>query len=191
MLHRADCKAGDHVVITGASGGVGSATIQLAKRRGAHVTGITNIAKIDAVRSVGADRVVTHTNDLLATVGENAFDIAVDNVAGDSFPQMLKLLKRRGQYVSSGAIAGPIVSLDLRDLYLKDITMIGTTAWDEPVFQNLVSYIENGDIRPLLAKTFPLSDIVSAQEEFIKKSHVGNFVLLPTQTMHTHRVSHE
>jgi hypothetical protein len=67
----------------------------------------------------------------------------------------------------------------MRDFYLKDLTMIGCTAWDEPVFPNLVSYIENGEIRPLLAKTFPLERIVDAQRAFIEKKHVGKFVLIP------------
>jgi NADPH:quinone reductase-like Zn-dependent oxidoreductase len=67
----------------------------------------------------------------------------------------------------------------MRDFYLKDLTMIGCTAWDEPVFPNLVSYIENGEIRPLLAKTFPLERIVDAQRAFTEKKHVGKFVLIP------------
>jgi NADPH:quinone reductase-like Zn-dependent oxidoreductase len=67
----------------------------------------------------------------------------------------------------------------MRDFYLKDLTLIGCTAWDEPVFPNLISYIEGGEIRPLLAKTFPLVQIVDAQREFLEKRHVGNFVLIP------------
>ena len=72
-----------------------------------------------------------------------------------------------------------MVSLDMRDFYLKDLTLIGCTAWDEPVFPNLVGYIERGEIRPLLAKTFPLEAIADAQREFLEKRHVGNIVLLP------------
>jgi NADPH:quinone reductase-like Zn-dependent oxidoreductase len=67
----------------------------------------------------------------------------------------------------------------MRDFYLKDLTLIGCTAWDEPVFPNLVSYIENGEIRPLLAKTFPLERIVEAQIASTEKKHVGKFVLIP------------
>ena len=92
---------------------------------------------------------------------------------------MLKVLKRGGRYVSSGAIAGPMVTLDMRDMYLKDITLIGCTAWDEPVFSNLISYIEAGEIQPLLAKTFPLDQIAHAQKEFMEKKHIGKFVLIP------------
>ena len=128
---------------------------------------------------LGADAVVTRDEDLRERMADDSVDVVVDNVAGEQFPTLLKILKRRGRYVSSGAIAGPIVSLDMRDMYLKDITLIGCTGWDEPVFPNLVRYIERGEIRPLLAKTFPLADIAAAQEAFMQKTHIGNFVLLP------------
>jgi NADPH:quinone reductase-like Zn-dependent oxidoreductase len=179
MLHRAKVGPNDFVLVAGASGGVGSATIQLAKRRGATVTGITSPDKAGELRDLGADVVVERGCDLVSILGERSVDVVVDNVAGPAFPQMLKVLKPGGQYVSSGAIAGPIVELDMRDMYLKDITLIGCTGWDEPVFPNLVSYIERNEIRPLLAKTFPLKDIAKAQEEFLQKKHFGNFVLIP------------
>lgn len=179
MLHRAGCGASDHVFVTGASGGVGSAVIQLAKRRGAMVTALTSRSKIDAVRGIGADRVVMRDEDLRAALGADSVDLVVDNVAGEGFPALLTLLRRGGRYASSGAIAGPVVSLDLRDMYLKDITMFGTTAWDKPVFPNLVSYIEAGEIRPLLAGTWPLAEIVAAQTELVRRAHIGNFVLIP------------
>ena len=108
-------------------------------------------------------------------------DVVVDNVAGPGFPTLLKILRRGGSYVSSGAIAGPIVQLDMRDMYLKDITLFGSTGWDEPVFRSLISYIERGEIRPLLAKTFPLDRIADAQAEFMEKRHFGNFILIPPQ----------
>lgn len=179
MLHRANVSSDDHVLVTGASGGVGSATVQLAKRRGAKVTAICGAAKMDDVQALGADRVVDRNADLLVAIGDNAVDVVVDNVAGPSFPVMLKMLRRGGRYVSSGAIAGPMVDLDMRDMYLKDILLIGCTAWDEPVFPDLVSYIERGEIRPLVAKTFPLSQIAEAQRQFMDKTHFGNFVLVP------------
>ena len=74
------------------------------------------------------------------------------------------------------------MKIDLRQLYLKDIKLIGTTAWDEPIFNNLINYIENNEISPLVAKTFPLEEIVQAQTEFLKKQHFGKFVLIPEKT---------
>jgi NADPH:quinone reductase-like Zn-dependent oxidoreductase len=179
MLHRAGVSRGDHVLVAGASGGVGSATVQLALRRGANVTAICSTAKADAVRSLGASQTVDRDGSVVDLLGDNSVDVVVDNVAGDGFAAMLKVLRRGGKYVSSGAIAGPVVALDMRDMYLKDITLIGCTAWDAPVFPDLVSYIERGEIKPLLAKTFPLADIAAAQQEFMRKEHVGNFVLIP------------
>ncbi len=179
MLHRAMVTEGEHVLIAGASGGVGSATVQLAKRRGAIVTAIAGKAKLEKVQAIGADQVIARNDDILGCLGEKSMDVVVDNVAGADFWRMLKVLKRSGRFVSSGAIAGPLVELDMRDLYLKDLMLIGCTAWDEPIFPNLVSYIEKGEIKPLLAKTFPLKRIVEAQKEFAEKKHVGKFVLIP------------
>ena len=134
---------------------------------------------MEQVRSIGSDSVVDRDEDIVARLGENSVDVVVDNVAGPAFGGMLKVLKRGGRYVSSGAIGGPLVTLDMRTFYLKDLTLIGCTAWDEPVFPNLITYIERGELRPLVAKTFPLERIADAQREFLEKKHVGNFVLIP------------
>ncbi len=179
MLHRAKVSRGDHVLVTGASGGVGSAVVQLAQRRGATICAVVGKSKIDAVANLGVERIIERGTDLITTLGETSVDVIVDNVAGRGFTPLLKLLRRGGRYVSSGAIAGPMVSMDMRDFYLKDLSLIGCTAWDEPVFPNLVSYIERGEIIPLLAKTFALEDIALAQQAFLKKEHFGNFVLVP------------
>jgi NADPH:quinone reductase-like Zn-dependent oxidoreductase len=178
MVHRAQVKAGDHVLVAGATGGVGSATVQLAKRRGATVTAIAGASKATTIEALGADRVLIRGQSIVDALGEKSVDVVIDNVAGEDFHQMTQVLKTGGRYASSGAIAGPIVSLDMRVFYLKDLTLIGCTAWDEPVFGNLVRYIEAGELKPLVAKTFPLSDIVTAQQEFVTKAHVGKFVLL-------------
>ncbi len=182
MIHRAGVRQGMRVLVAGASGGVGSAAVQLAKRRGAHVIGITTPTKAAEVRTLGADEVIPRGSDPAEALGKASVDVVVDNVAGPGFPAMLNVLKRGGRFVSSGAIGGPIVELDMRVFYLNDLTLIGCTGWDEPVFPNLMSYIERGEIRPLLARTWPLERIASAQQEFLKKTHVGNFVLIPPPT---------
>lgn len=180
MVHRAGVKAGMRVLVPGASGGVGSALVQLLKRRQVEVIAVTSASKIDEISRIGADRVLARDADLVEVLGAESIDAVIDNVAGPGFSIMLKLLRRGGRYVTSGAIAGPIVSLDLRDMYLKDIMLIGCTAWDEPVFPNLITYIENGEIRPLLAKTYPLDRIADAQRDFQKKKHIGKLVLIPS-----------
>ena len=177
MLTRANVNSKDHILITGASGGVGSALIQLAKRRGCQVSAICGKDKLDQVKSVGADHVLHRDDDRKEKLKDKGINVVIDNVGGDSFKDNLSILSRGGRYVTSGAIAGPIVELDLRELYLNDITLIGTTGWEEEVFPNLVSYIEKNEIRPLVYKEYPLEDIVKAHKEFLKKKHVGKIVL--------------
>jgi NADPH:quinone reductase-like Zn-dependent oxidoreductase len=178
MLHRASVGA-ERVLVTGASGGVGSAAVQLAKRRGAHVVAVASKQKADDVRAIGADDVVDRNVDLVDVVGRDSIDVVVDLVAGQTWPSLLDTLKRGGRYVTAGAIAGPLVELDVRTLYLKDLTLIGCTFQEDVVFENLVAHIERGDIRPIVAKTFPLSEIGQAQEEFLAKKFTGKLVLIP------------
>ena len=168
MIQRAGLGAA-RVLITGASGGVGSAAVQLAKRRGAHVTAQTSPAKIDTLKALGADEAL----DRDVTLPEDAFDVVLDLVGGGRWPKLLDALVTRGRYVTSGAIAGPIVELDLRTLYLKDLTLIGSTRQEPAVFSDLVGYIERGEIRPLLAESYPLKNLRRAQEAFLEKSHMG------------------
>ncbi|MGA8987015.1 alcohol dehydrogenase family protein [Aeromicrobium sp.] len=179
MVHRAGVTEDSQVVVTGASGGVGSAVVQLARRRGARVTGIAGLEKHDRVRALGAHTVIDRDLDPVEVLGESSVDVVIDNVAGPRFGAMLDLLRRSGTYVSSGAIGGPLVDLDMRTFYLKDLTLLGCTAWDEPVFPHVISYIERGEIKPLLERTFPLEQIATAQQEFLRKRHVGSFALIP------------
>ncbi len=178
MLTRAELAKGETVLITGASGGVGSAAVQLAKRRGARVVGVVAADKAAAVRAIGADDTIDRGSDLLATLERESVDVVIDVVGGPQFDGLLQLLKRGGRYAVAGAIAGPIVSLDLRTLYLKDLRLLGCTVIEATVFPNLISYIERGEIRPLVAATYPLADIILAQTAFLEKAHIGKIVLL-------------
>ena len=179
MLRRAAVTGAEDVLVTGASGGVGSAVVQLAKRRGAAVTAVAARAKWEQVRALGADRVIDRDDDVVAALGERSVDVVVDNVSGPAFASLLDVLKAGGRYVSSGAIAGPFVAFDKRTFYLKDLSLIGSTAWDERVFPDLVAAIERGEVRPLVAETFPLERIADAQREFLAKKRVGSIVLIP------------
>ena len=176
MLHRVELKD-EKVLITGASGGVGSAAVQLAKRRGAYVIAQCSKSKFDEIKKIGADEVVDRNENLVKKLGLNEFDVTVDLVAGSNWGQLLDILKPGGRYVTAGAIAGPIVNLDVRILYLKDLTFFGCTYQTVKVFKNLIKYIENNEIKPLVAKTFPLEKIVDAQKEFLSKKFIGKIVL--------------
>ena len=178
MLHRARVEA-ERVLITGASGGVGSAAVQLAKRRGATVIALSSIAKKAEVLALGADQVLDRKADLIAELGTGSIDVVIDLVAGEQWPSFLEVLRRGGRYATAGAIAGPICQIDVRTLYLKDLTLMGCTFQEDEVFANLISYIEAGEIRPVVAKIYPLHDIAQAQDDFLAKKHTGKLVLIP------------
>ncbi len=180
MLHRPNVTAGQWVLVTGASGGVGGALIQLAKRRGANVVALTSAAKVGPVRAIGADVVLDRARDDIAAAVRDAsggIDVFADVVGGEAFPSLLETVRRGGHYTTAGAIGGPIVPLDLRTLYLGDLTLHGATVLPPEVFANLVVYIERAEIRPIVAATFPLERIVEAQSAFMKKEHVGSMVM--------------
>lgn len=178
MLERARVSDRDRVLVTGASGGVGSATVQLARRRGAEVVAIASEDKRGDLLALGADLVVPRGAAPSERLGSESVDVVVDVVGGPGWASLLDVLRRGGRLVTAGAIAGPIVELDLRTLYLKDLELIGTTYQEDTVFSNLVGYVERDEIRPLVARTYPLRDIVLAQRDFVAKRFTGKLVLL-------------
>ena len=110
-------------------------------------------------------------------LGSNSIDVVIDLVGGKNWSALLEVLKPGGRYVVSGAIAGPHVNLDLRTLYLKDLSFFGCTVLEEMIFSDLIDHIQTGRILPVLAHTFPLEEIVKAQEIFLLKKHIGKIVL--------------
>ncbi len=180
MLVRAKVTAADVVLVPGASGGVGGALVQLAKRRGARVIALASEAKHEDVAHLGPDRILPRAPETLRqALGDEKITVVADVVGGPYWPQLINILERGGRYTCSGAIAGPIVDLDLRTLYLRDLTFTGSTVIDVEVMRNLVRYIESGEVRPALAATFALRDLRDAQSAFIAKTHSGNIVVVP------------
>ena len=180
MLTRANVTASDTVLVPGASGGVGGALVQLAKRRGARVIAMASDAKHADVAALGADRVLPRApENLRAALGGDKITVGADIVGGPYWPKLIDVLERGGRYTCSGAIAGPIVTLDLRTFYLRDLTLTGSTVITAEIMPNLIGYIESGEIKPVLAATYPLEALRDAQNAFIRKRHAGNIVVTP------------
>lgn len=175
LLIRSSVSDGDEVLITGASGGVGLAAVQIAKLRGAKVTGIASELKHEAVKLAGADAVLARDE----IPDRDVFDVVIDVVGGPNWDHFINALKPGGRYAVSGAIAGPIVEADLRTIYLKDITLFGCTYQSRENFSELVLLANEGRIKPLVSKTYALRDIALAQEDFQSKSYAGKLVLVP------------
>ena len=121
---------------------------------------------------------ISRDTSLLEEVGESTIDVVIDVVGGDSFADVLKTLTPRGRYATAGAVAGPDVALDLRDLYLKDLTIFGCTFHPRSVFADLIRYIEAGGITPIVADEYDLADIQAAQERFMSKDFFGKIAIV-------------
>jgi NADPH:quinone reductase-like Zn-dependent oxidoreductase len=181
MLERAGLRPDERIVVTGASGGVGSALVQLAKVRGAWVTAITSEAAVAHVSALGADLVLSRDGGGVPDRAAHAagpFDVVADVVGGPDMPGWMHTLRRGGRYTCAGATAGPLVDLDLRVLYLRDLELIGATACPPDLFPRLVGLIEDGLVRqPRLAGSYPLERIHEAQEAFETTRTVGSVVV--------------
>ncbi|MGB7906307.1 MAG: zinc-binding dehydrogenase [Steroidobacteraceae bacterium] len=179
LLARAHVAEGESVLVTGASGGVGSAVVQLARLRGARVVAVTTRDKARDVLALGAQHIVERDVNVVEALGRESVDVVVDVVGGAAFGGLLDVLKRGGRYAVAGAIAGPVVPLDLRTLYLKDLRLLGCTVTTPAVFSRLVDLIQRGVLRPVVRAVYPLADIAVAQSDFLGKAQTGKIVLVP------------
>ena len=141
-------------------------------------------AKHERLQSLGIDAILPRNPENLAhalkeSVGSETVSVVADIVGGDFFPSVIDVLERGGRYTCSGAIAGPVVELDLRTFYLRDLTFTGSTVIPPHIFTNLIEYIERNEIKPLLAVSYPLAQLRDAQQAFIDKNHTGNIVVIP------------
>ncbi|MEZ5776325.1 MAG: alcohol dehydrogenase family protein [Hyphomicrobiaceae bacterium] len=181
LVDRTALRPGETVVIAGASGGVGTAAIQLCRLRGARVIAIASGSKETVLRALGCDHVIDRRSAELAaeirTAAGGPLDVALDVVGGATFMVLVDALRQGGRYSASGAISGPDVRFDLRQLIYKDLRLTGATIAPPGTFARLVRLIERGQLRPMLAQTFELKDLARAQEAFMRKQHVGNIVV--------------
>lgn len=183
MLERGQVTAGDTVLVTGASGGVGLAAVQLAKARGARVVAVSSAGKLDPVSAAGADVVLDRLEDRLAeqirSVAPEGLAAAVDVVAGAFVDEGLGLLRAGGRWVVAGALGGYTVQLDVRRLYLANQSLVGSTMHTPAQFGLLVDVARRGDIRPAVAKTYRLDEIHQAHAALQERRHVGKLVVTP------------
>jgi NADPH:quinone reductase-like Zn-dependent oxidoreductase len=183
MLNRAQLAASETIVVTGASGGVGSALVQLARIRGARVIAIVGRGKEQHLAALGVDSFVLRDDpDLLAALsrlGPQGIDVVADTVAGAQVPALLEALRAGGRYVTAGAIAGAMVTLDWRRVYLRHLTLLGATMGSQEESRQIVAHVASGALTPLLAATYPLAEMVQAQKAFQAKTHFGKLVIVP------------
>lgn len=174
LLDRAGVGPGARVLVTGASGGVGLAAVQLALRRGAAVTGQCGADRAAAVAAAGAAVL-----DRAAVPPRGAFDAVIDVVGGPGWAARLAALRPGGHYACSGAVAGAEVTGDLRTIYLNDLTIHGSTFQPPAGFAALVALLHDAPPRPVIGRTYRLADIATAQDDLISGAYAGKLVLIP------------
>jgi len=183
MLERGAVASGHTVLVTGASGGVGLAVVQLAHARGARVVAVCSGDKGSAVRSAGAAAIVDrHAGQVVADAHEAApegYDAVIDVVAGPTVGQGLGLLRPGGRWVVAGALGGWAVELDVRRLYLANLALVGSTMHTPQIFGLLVDLARRGLVRPVIAATFDLDRLPEAQRQLAERRHVGKLVVVP------------
>ena len=188
MLDRTRLREGEHVLVTGASGGVGTALVQLCRARGAIPIAIVSHGKEKALLDLGAAATITRGHsDYYAQVMEltdgRGVDVVADIVGGEFFNLALRALKPHGRYTTAGAIGGPVVPFDLRTMYIKHLELHGSSQGSRAAFDRVVQLVEDKALKPVVAGVFPLSQIHKAQEEFVRKSFVGKLVVVPDSVL--------
>ena len=183
MLNRAALQARETILVTGASGGVGSALVQLARVRGARVIAVIGRGKEQHLAGLGVEGFVFRDEANLAAAIQTqwpsvAIDVIADIVGGSQVSQLLEVLRVGGRYVTAGAIAGPMVTLDWRKVYLKHLTLLGATMGTQDEAKQIVELVASGQLKPLLSATYALENLVQAQQDFKNKKHFGKLAIV-------------
>jgi NADPH:quinone reductase-like Zn-dependent oxidoreductase len=181
---RARLGEGESVLVTGASGGVATAAIQIAKYLGARVFAITTSDNVDQVRELGADVVYDReqkdfARQLWADTGKRGVDVVFDSVGAALWKQNVRSLARLGRLVVYGATTGPEAELDLRQVFWKQIEIIGTTMSTQVEFRDVMELVFTGKLNPIVDQVLPLTSAREAHERLEAGKQFGKIVLEP------------
>jgi NADPH2:quinone reductase len=183
LITRGELRAGETVLIVGASGGVNNACIQVAKYAGAHVYVVgSNQEKLRLAESVGADVLIDRSKDenwsksVYSLTGKRGVDVVVDNV-GTTFPMSFRAAARGGRILTVGNTGGPKIEIDNRYIFGKHLTVIGSTMGTRSDFAAVMNLILAGELKPAIDRTYPLSEARAAQERLERGDQLGKITL--------------
>jgi alcohol dehydrogenase len=185
LFDRGRLEGGETVVVVGASGGVGVACVQLAKRRDATVIAVTSSeAKAERLRALGADTAVVAPDgefgkQVWAATSKRGADVVVDFSGQATWPQSLRSTKPHGRLVTCGATTGHDAVTDLRYVWVREIDIRGSDGWTREGLVELVRLAEAGDLEPVIHALYPLSRAGDALEELEQRRAFGKVVVLP------------
>ena len=185
LVKRANIKKNDKVLIYGATSGVGSAAIQIAKYFGATVyTTVRDDSKIKHAKKMGADFIYKHDNkdwvlEIKEELKDNKIDIIFEHIGANTWNDSLRLLAKGGRIVTCGATTGSNVEINLAHLFMKQQSILGSTMSDIESFNEVMELIENKIFFPFIDKVYSFSNIKDAHQRIEKRAQFGKVVLIP------------
>jgi NADPH2:quinone reductase len=189
LFHSAKAHASETVLVHGASGGVGSAAVQMARALGLTVFGTAGTPKgVDLVRREGAHQVFDHRKagyqeEILKATGGRGVDMILEMLANVNLAADLKLLAINGRVIIIGNRGD--ITINPRDLMLRRSSARGFTLWaitaeeEADIHAGLIAGLENGTLRPIVGKELPLAEAARAHKEILEPGAAGKIVLIP------------
>jgi NADPH:quinone reductase-like Zn-dependent oxidoreductase len=180
-------KPHDDVLIVGASGGVGSYCVQIAKNvfnvDTLYATTSTD-EKAEFLRDLGADHVIDYTEEafdarIWELTGKRGVDVVVNNVFGETWVPSLRSLRNGGRLVTSGATAGPNPETEARLIFVRQLDILGSTTHTRRSFELAMEYVWDGTIEPVVQEVYPFSEHRTAFETMDNREMFGKVVLTP------------
>lgn len=185
LVHQAGLRAGETVLVVGAGGGVNSVAIQIAKLAGATVyTVASNAEKAEHARKLGADVVLDRSQvdwgkEIFKLTARRGVDVVVDNVGKATITTSMQAVTRGGRIVIVGNTSGPRVEIDIRFIFGKQISLIGSTMGSHQDFRDVLNLLWAGKIKPVIHQVVPLSEGKEAYKMVEEGKHFGKIVLAP------------
>lgn len=185
LVRRAQLQAGETVLVQAAGSGVGSAAVQIAKLLGAKVIATASTdAKLERAKSLGADHLINYTtHDFLAEVKRiterKLVDVVFEHVGASTFEKSVACLPYGGRLVTCGATTGSEVKIDLKVLFYKRLSLLGSTMGSKGDLFRILQLVEEGKLKPVLDRTLPLEQAAEAHALLADRKAFGNVVLLP------------
>ncbi|MGA2821501.1 MAG: zinc-binding dehydrogenase [Anaerolineales bacterium] len=185
LIRRGKLLPGETVLIVGASGGVNTASIQIAKLAGAAVYVVgSNSDKLVHARTLGADFLIDRSQEpqwdraVYQLTGKRGVDVVVDNV-GTTFPQSFRALRKGGRLLTVGNSGGPKFEIDNRFIFGKHLSILGSSMGTRVDFEAVMALVFAGRLHPVIDQVLPLSAIRLAEERLEQDQQFGKIVLVP------------